>query len=334
MASIESKNTFRKYLIPVLTLIAGFLIGFLARDAIHGRQTHKAYEIRQGGWKLINPLLEIEQAQEVIEDTELLPFKNRLDRFIQKNLRKKWGDEVSVYFRELNDGLAFTVGEDEQFYPASLLKVPEMMSILKRAEADPKFLKKKIAYDRSDLKSAQNTDVAEPLVFGRSYSIEEMLKRMIIYSDNISSLLLEETMNPRDLRRVYDDLGVPDPYDLNDQSGFEMSTETYSSFFRILFNASYLSKENSEKALEYLSQTTYKKGLVAGVPPDIAVSHKFGLRKINGVKQLHDCGIVYYPGHPYLLCIMTSGPVPEYLDTTIGEISHFIYGEIDRQHRQ
>jgi beta-lactamase class A len=156
---------------------------------------------------------------------------------------------------------------------------------------------------------------------------------MIEYSDNVSSLILEESVNPRDLRKTYDELGVPDPYYLNDQSGYMISTELYSSFFRILFNASYLSRENSEKALGYLSKTDYNKGLVAGVPPKITVAHKFGLRKINGIKQLHDCGIVYYPEHPYLLCVMTSGPVPEYLDATIAEISGFIYEEIDRQHR-
>ncbi len=331
--NFESKNIFRKYLLVALTLLAGISIGFFVRGLIPGKSMHKAYEIRQGGWQHINPLLECEQAQNALEDNELMPFKNKVDKLIQENLRKKWGDEVSVYFRELNDGLAFTIGKTEQFYPASLLKVPEMMSIMKKAEADPKFLKKMIAYDKPDLKSYQNIDVAEPLVFGRSYSIEEMLRRMIEYSDNVSSLLLEDAIDSRDLRRVYDDLGIPDPYDLNDQSGYLMSTEIYSSFFRVLFNASYLSKEDSEKALDYLSRTDYTKGLVAGVPPGVVVAHKFGLRKINGIKQLHDCGIVYYPGHPYLLCVMTSGPVPEYLDTTVGEISRFIYGEIDRQHR-
>jgi beta-lactamase class A len=331
--NFESKTKYRKYLALGLTLLAGFFIGFLLRGLILEKPLNKVHEIREGGWKYVNPLLECEQAENVIEDTELMPFKKRVDKFIQDNLRKKWGDEVSVYFRELNDGLAFTIGKTEQFYPASLLKVPEMMSILKKAEAEPSFLQKKIAYNKPEMKSEQNTDVAEPLVFGRSYTVEEMIKRMIEYSDNISSLLLEDVLTPRDLRRVYEDLGIPDPYDLNDQSGYVLSTETYSSFFRILFNASYLRKTSSEKALEYLASTDYKKGLVAGVPPGTTVAHKFGLRKVNGIKQLHDCGIVYYPGHPYLLCIMTSGPVPEYLDTTIGEISRFIYEEIDHQHR-
>ena len=247
-------------------------------------------------------------------------------------MRKKWGNEVSVYFRELNDGQAFTIGRTEQFYPASLLKVPQMMSILKKAEADPALLKKKIAYNRPELKSHQNTDVAKKLVFGRSYTVEELMERMIKYSDNVSSWLLDDALNPRDLRRVYDDLGIPNPADYAEQD-YVLSTETYSSFFRILFNASYLRKASSEKALEYLSNADYTKGLVAGVPLGTTVAHKFGVRKVKGIKQLHDCGIVYYPGHPYLLCIMTSGPVPEYLETTIGDISRFIYEEIDHRHR-
>jgi len=330
--NLKSKHKYRKYLPLVLTLIAGFSAGFLLKGLMQEKPVHKAYEVRLGGYKYINPLLECEQAQDVIENAELMPFKNRVDNFIKDNLRKQWGDEVSVYFRELNDGLAFTIGKPEQFYPASLLKVPEMMSVLKKADADPAILKKRIAYDRPELKSRQNTEVADKLVFGRSYTIEELMERMIKYSDNVSSWLLEDALNPRDLRRVFDDLGIPNPADYADQD-YVLSTETYSSFFRILYNASYLRKTSSEKALEYLSSTDYTKGLVAGVPPGTTVAHKFGLRKINGTKQLHDCGIIYYPGHPYLLCIMTSGPAPEYLDTTIGDISRFIYEEIDRQNR-
>jgi beta-lactamase class A len=332
--NLGSHNTFRKYVTLALTLLAGFSIGFVLRGIITGKSMHQNFGTRQGGWHYINPLLECEQAQNALEDNELTPFKHKVEKFVQDDLRKEWGDDVSVYFRELNDGLAFTIGRTKHFYPASLLKVPEMISVLKEADDDPTILKKKIAYNDPGLKSAQNTDVAEKLVFGRSYTVEELLKRMIEYSDNVSSLLLEEAINPRDLRKTYDELGVPDPYYLDDQSGYMISTELYSSFFRILFNASYLSKKNSEKALEYLSKTDYKKGLVAGVPPTIVVAHKFGLRKVNGTKQLHDCGIVYYPNNPYLLCVMTSGPVPEYLDTSIGEISRFIYDEIDRQRRE
>lgn len=323
----------RKLLIPVLTILFGFSLGVLARGIVGHESGPRFREIRQGGWVYINPLLECEQAESEIENNELKPFKQKVEHFVTDNVNKKWGDEVSVYFRELNDGLAFTIGKTEYFYPASLLKVPEMIAILKTAGEKPGLLSRKIVYNNLEIQSAQNTDVIDKLVFGKSYTVEELMRRMIEYSDNVSALLLEGTISPLVLRRMYDDLGILGPDSLNDENTFTISAEVYSSFFRILYNASYLDKNMSEKALGYLANTSYNIGIVAGVTPNTKVAHKFGLRKTkDGKKQLHDCGIVYYPDHPYLLCIMTAGPLPEYLDKTIADISHFIYEEIDRQH--
>jgi len=331
-SNLESKRLFTKFLIPALALLAGISVGFMLRGLIPEKSKPQLIEIREGGWKLINPLLECQKGQDLLSDPELRPMRDHVEKFLSENIKKKWGDDVSVYFRELNDGLTFDIGKDSQFYPASLLKVPLMISVLKKAEANPRILTKRIVYNNPELKAYQNSDVADKLVFGRSYTIEDLLERTIETSDNISSLLVEEQLSDKDLKKTYDDLGIPDPYYLNDQAGYLLSVELYASFFRILFNASYLNREMSEKALEFLSKTDYRKGLVAGVPPKIPVAHKFGLRKINGRKQLHDCGIVYYPDHPYLLCVMTSGLIPEYLDTTIAEVSRFIYEDIDSQH--
>ncbi len=322
----------RKLLIPILTIVFGFSLGVLFRGFIGKEARPQYHEIRQGGGVYINPLLECEQAQNEIEDNELKPFKQKVRNFVTDDLNKKWGDEVSVYFRELNDGLAFTIGKTEYFYPASLLKVPEMIAILKTASAKPGLLSQKIVYNNLEIQSEQNTDVIDKLVFGKSYTVEELMRRMIEYSDNASALLLEEAITPLVLKKVYDDLGILEPDSLNDPGTYMMSAEVYSSFFRILYNASYLRRDMSEKALEYLSKTSYNSGIVAGVPPHTKVAHKFGLRKTqDGMKQLHDCGIVYYPNHPYLLCIMTSGPLPEYLDKAVADLSQFIYNEIDHQ---
>ena len=52
------------------------------------------------------------------------------------------------------------------------------------------------------------------------------------------------------------------------------------------------------------------------------------------IKQLHDCGIVYYPKHPYLLCVMTRGDSFEYLDDTIRDISHLVYQEVNEHYQE
>ncbi len=317
--------------VTTLAFLAGVLAGFVANKWLEARPRNKYVEIRESGYRYVSPLLDCQNVGNYVGD-ELKPFKSKVEKFIKNDESKKWGDNISVYFRDLKNGPSFTIGRAEEFYPASLLKVPEMISVLKETDANPAILKKKILYNNRDLSSAQNTDVADKLILGKSYTVEELLRRMIIYSDNVSSLLLEDVVNPVYLKETYDDLGIPDPYYLEDQRGYMISAELYSSFFRILYNASYLSKQMSEKALEYLSETDYAKGLVAGVPPGVEVAHKFGLRKKEGIKQLHDCGIIYYPNHPYLLCVMTSGSSPEYLDNTVADVSRFIYQEIDRQH--
>lgn len=113
----------------------------------------------------------------------------------------------------------------------------------------------------------------------------------------------------------------------------KITVKEYASFFRILFNSSYLSRENSEKALRLLDATDYNDALPAGVPPGIQVAHKFGeAGTVEVERQLHDCGIVYFPDHPYLACIMTRGKELDGLKQSIVDISKFIYGKVDEQY--
>ncbi len=87
----------------------------------------------------------------------------------------------------------------------------------------------------------------------------------------------------------------------------------------------------SEKALNLLSQVKYTNGLVKGINnPNIIVSHKFGERTYEdtGEKQLHDCGIVYIPQNPYLVCIMTRGNDFSKLSASIVKLSDLIYRSI------
>lgn len=103
---------------------------------------------------------------------------------------------------------------------------------------------------------------------------------------------------------MYEDIGL---FDQADEVHNIMSVTEYTSCFRILFNSSYLSRERSELALRYLALPDFTLGINKGVPPDITVAQKYGEHAYLDVKELHDCGIVYYPNMPYLLCIMTKG---------------------------
>ena len=47
---------------------------------------------------------------------------------------------------------------------------------------------------------------------------------------------------------------------------FQISAKDYSMFFKILFNAAYLTIDNSEFATEMLKEGDFKEGLLSGLP--------------------------------------------------------------------
>jgi len=240
---------------------------------------------------------------------------------------------VSVYFRDLDIGRWVGINQDETYYPASLLKVPTMIAFYKEAEQSSAIFSQNIAYDPSVMPKDPYTAPTE-LTTGRRYSVEELIKYMITDSDNGAAFTLLNHINPDFLTAVYTSLGIPDPG--NDSTAYKISARTYGLFFRVLYNATYLSAAYSERALKLLSQATYADALVAGVSAGTTVAHKYGNHilsengSVTGV-ELSDCGIVYYPGHPYLLCVMTEGKNFVEMDDTVLQVSQFVYSAVNRQ---
>jgi hypothetical protein len=129
---------------------------------------------------------------------------------------------------------------------------------------------------------------------------------MIIDSDNIATLLLYERFGSALSDQLLREFALPLPPFLDNYAPF-ITVNDYSSFFRILYNATYLSKENSQAALALLAQTTFDLGLKAVKPSNSVVSNKFGIFTLTNVDQLHDCGIVYDADKHYIICIFTKG---------------------------
>jgi len=203
-----------------------------------------------------------------------------------------------------------------------------MMAYYKKSEKNPELLEKKIKYEAKDPLLQQNITPTNSIEKGKDYTIDDLIERMMIYSDNGALTLLEGNIEPALIDRITLDLGVETATEATPEDF--MSVKGYSGLFRILYNASYLEKNLSEKALEILSRTEFTKGIVSGVPKSIKVSHKFGERELGDqTKQLHDCGIVYHPQSPYLLCVMTRGSDFMMLEKIITKISSVTFHGIE-----
>lgn len=83
-----------------------------------------------------------------------------------------------------------------------------------------------------------------------------------------------------------------------------------------------------------LSESDFNQGLAASLPKDMKIANKYGLHSSQGDPDrllLHDCGIIYAPYYPYLLCVMTEGDKDQSAELTslISEISKIIYENLE-----
>jgi beta-lactamase class A len=329
----SSWRTFMRYGTYTLLLLIGCGIGYHLDSVNDEWQASASVQVREyGKYKFINPLLDCDVAEGTI-DARKQNFKSELADYIDDELKKGKITDASVYFRDLNNGPTFGVNADAKYIPASLLKVPVMMAFYHLADDNPSVLEKKVRYDKEidlGISGTQLIPPQKPLQVGKEYTIDELIHSAIVYSDNQAVVLLINELPAQELIELYKLLGVDQG--VLEGPGGTLTVKNYAAFFRILFNSSYLSQERSEKALGLLAQTDFTEGIVAGVPKNITVAHKFGESGTYDMHQIHDCGVVYYPNHPYLLCIMTKGKSTNDIEKAISQISSFVYNKIANQY--
>jgi beta-lactamase class A len=308
--------------IAIILVEAGYLFGRVKNT----KQIKTRVEKHQTGYKYISPLLECGYEEAGTFESKLL--QQKIEEIIISHKNAKNITHASVYIHDLISGSWVGINEKETFSPASLLKVPLMMAYLKQAEGDKMILSKKIKIIEDNAgQSVQAFSPWKSTEVNQEYTVEELLTYMIKYSDNRAATNLLRELSPEVLNKVYYDIGIKPPSITKLEENF-MSVTEYASFFEILYNASYLNTEMSEKALDILANTSFKKGLTSGLPLDVTVSHKFGERDILSYKQLHDCGIIYKQNHPFLLCIMSRGSDFEKMALAIKDISKTSYNNI------
>lgn len=317
-------------------LLCGLLVGGLVSGMfpLRSQFTPESSLRAQGDYKFTNPLLTCGSPDNKSFE-EFSPFKKELQDYIDTQVSLGTASKIGFYFRDLNGARWFGINENEQFSPASLLKVPLMIAYYKFAETHPDVLDSTLWYGNTvDANQGETFVSSNPIVAGQAYTVRELLSAMIEKSDNNATNLLSSHINKKSLSEVYTDLGLSVPYGTSATVDF-MSAKSYSYFFRVLYNATYVSRTHSEQALGLLAAPDFPNGLQASVPTTVEVAQKFGERTVlspNGAvqfRELHDCGIVYYPNQPYLLCVMTKGQNFDELSAVIRSVGKLIYKMID-----
>lgn len=312
-------------------LAAGFGGGYVFRGTSFGaasdaeRQSHTMA-------RLTSPFLECSGT--VNADPGLVRVRAEVVRYIRRAVARDTSLHVAVYARDLTNGP--WIGIDERaslFLPASLWKVPLMMYTLAHAEVDPAILDRELVFPGPAQMRVEDSmlGASEELRMqpGRSYAYKDLLYRMIALSDNYAEELLMTGTSKSDVDRLLQTINASDTY-VGGQP--YVNPRTYASLFRVLYNATLLSRPMSEYALGFLTQGYLRKGLRKYLPAGTGVASKFGLHRSPGDTQFHECGIVYHTRSPYTICIMTKSrtATPDQLAEIVASISRLVWEREDR----
>ena len=167
----------------------------------------------------------------------------------------------------------------------------------------------------------------EQIEKGKSYTVKDLIYYMIVKSDNNATFLLNQNLDIGAFQKLFTDLSMPVP-SIHDPD-FRITSIEYARFIRLLYNATYLTPENSEYALQLLANVDFKEGLLKQIPTGVIVAHKFGEFSKGDQKQLHEAGIIYAADNPYLLIVMTKGNNVHELSLVLSEISKYVFDNIN-----
>lgn len=276
---------------------------------------------RVEGFNRVRPLL---YSESMCESPRLEGLRTSLSSLVNDLKASGQVLSASVYIRDFKQAEWTWYNGDEFYDPGSLLKIPLLLTYLSMAEEEPSLMARTYTCEPVDANVPQHTAFpAAQIQPNVSYTVEQLLEFSIARSDNrATALLMRHVPIPRYVK-TFTDLGLPKP-DVTARS-YPMNVRDYSVFMKALFNSSFLGPMRSEYALELMTRSTFTKGLVAGLPPGVDVAHKFGEEGTELQKQLHEAGLVYADGNPYLITVMTRGGDPDSLASAISAISRLVY---------
>lgn len=276
-----------------------------------------------GGFKFIKP---IDATDPKHESPSLNGLKAKLNAYIEGLKKAHKLINASVYVRYYGHGMQMSLNPQETYSPGSMLKVVNLLIYLKLSEKEPGLLDKKIVYQTPEYPIPVQTFNTYQIEPGKTYTIRDLLKYMIVYSDNRATCWLVANLDSKVYFKMMEDLKIPLPTNTN----YVMTASQYSVLFKLLYSSSYLSHGNSEFALHLLNQSDFKNGLVRDLPDNVQVAHKFGEAGGKHQHQLHESGLIYMNYAPYLITIMTKGYAIDDLPPVISTISKMVYDDLSR----
>jgi len=305
MSDKDSKKCHKKYWIAagVLLIVSNIAFVYLWKNesCVAQKQFWETYP-------LLSPDRGYYNQKDLIVDIQ--PLRDQLTAIGQDQ-------NISIYFEFLNTGSNIAVNKDTKVWPASLMKIPIALAVMKKVENGQLHMDSDFVLADTDKDDAFGNLYQQAT--GTHFSLEKLMSEMLVNSDNTARNIVFRNIQEQDIDDVLEHLGMEYDYK-NDQ---RISAKKYSIFWESLFASSYLKPENSQKLIDMMSRSSASDFLSQGISAGTTFSHKIGVA--YDINAYSDSGIVYVPGRPYILTVMINGHTKDEAQSIMKDISQKAY---------
>jgi len=234
-----------------------------------------------------------------------------------------------VFVWDYTNGNYININADRQFPTASIIKLPVLCQLFRRAEAGLVDLNGKMKI--TEYYRTEGSGYLQYRPAGSEFSVPELAGYMIQNSDNTATnMLLSSIGGMEELNRALRQWGFSQTYMktwLPDLNGTNVATPK--DFGTILYNIDspeFLSLQSRAAIIEIMSHVKNRSLIREGLPESAQFIHKTG----DIGTMLGDAGIVTMPdGHKYIVVIMTERPWNSFrAKQFINDASKIIYNSI------
>jgi beta-lactamase class A len=264
-----------------------------------------------------------------------------LKQDIENLLSKEKGD-FAVAFKDLSSGKELLINPQVEFHAASTMKTPVMIEVFKQVKEGKFSLKDSFLIKNqfksivdSSLYSLDSTDDSESEIYrhiGEKRTLYDLMYEMIIASSNLSTNLVIELVDAKNVTRTMREMGAKKIKVLRGvednkayEAGMNNTTTAYDLMliYEKIAEGKAVDKISSDEMIGILSKQEHNTIIPAQLPSDVVVAHKTGW--ITGVR--HDSGIVILPdGRRYVLVLLSKNLQDESLAIkAMAHVSRMIY---------
>jgi beta-lactamase class A len=328
-----------KWLLVLIFFVAGGLFGglgiYLTTAALTPQTARLHFASKDQNF--INPVFTVDPGTQQNFSTVSNDLQLKVAGIVSQAKNAHDVQEVGIYFQDLDAGTWLSLNSNMSFSPGRLLKLPILISYYKLAETTPTILDKNLQAPTKLVKSEDLYSAPDTLVPGASYTVSDLLERMIAESDDNAARLLFMNIDKTSLNEIFSELGIDFTEDLTTPDF--ISLKRYSLFFRLLYRASYLTPDYSQKALELLSRNPSQSLLEASLPQSIQFVNRIGARSYTQNKssyiETYECDIVYLKNHhDYLLCAVVDAKTSSATKALFNAVGKAIYADMSYRYSQ